>query len=357
MRIKKKEKIYKGKSFSREVLEYLLLCFLVSVFLFNFLYHTSVSIAETYVLRHSLSVSSEQAAAFYVWLRSACILAVSFLFLALFLFLLGQRLSYLLTIIKGVESLREHEMDFSIPVEGQDEFSALAERINYLAAAQVELKHREKEISQKREELVRSVSHDIRTPLTSLLSYSEYLEQKKQLEPEEIRNFISLVHSKARQMKLLTEQILEAGATEEADAQLPDEISDIHLLLRQFLDEWESLLEDQFLCRTDLICPGHFSCSLSVSDLHRIFDNLISNIEKYAEPSHPIELFIEADETSVTVIQKNHTRSLCKDRPESSKIGLENIRKTAEKYRGSATVSQEPGLFEIRIKLYFPFFL
>lgn len=357
MRIKKKEKIFKGKSFSREVLEYLLLCFLVSVFLFCFLYHTSVSIAETYVLHRSISATPEQTAAFFVWLRSACILAAAFLFLVLFLFLLGQRLSYLLTLIKGVESLREHQMDFSIPVEGQDEFAALAEGINFLAAAQVELNLREKEISRRREELIRSLSHDIRTPLTSLLSYSEYLEQKEQLDPEEIRSFITLVHSKAGQMKILTQQLLETGNVKEEPGESLDEISDIQLLLRQFIEEWESLLEDQFICHTKLICPDPISCFLSVSDLHRIFDNLISNIEKYADPDHPVELFIEADETSIKVIQKNKIRSLDKDIPESSKIGLENIQKTAAKYRGSANILQDTNIFEIKIELYFPSFL
>lgn len=357
MWIKKKEKIFKGKSFSREVLEYLLLCFLVSVFLFSFLYHTSISIAETYVLHRSISVTSEQTAAFYVWLRSACILAAAFLFLVLFLFLLGQRLSYLLTLIKGVESLREHQMDFSIPIEGQDEFAALAEGINFLAAAQVELNLREKEISRKREELIRSLSHDIRTPLTSLLSYSEYLEQKEHLDSEEIRSFISLVHSKAGQMKLLTEQLLETGKTPDNPGEPLDEISDIHLLLQQFLDEWESLLEDQFICYTKLICPEHFSCFLSISDLHRIFDNLISNIEKYADPNHPVDFSIEADETSITIIQRNKIRSLDTDIPESSKIGLENIQKTAAKYRGDANIFQNTNTFEIQIRLYFPSFL
>ena len=357
MWIKKKNKIFKGKSFAREVLEYLFLSFLVSAFLFYFLYHTCISIAETYVLDRAIRVTSEQAAAFYMWLRSACILAAVFLFLVLFLFLLGQRLSYLLVLIKGVESLREHPGDFSIPVEGQDEFAALAEGINFLAATQAELNHREKEISRKREELIRSLSHDIRTTLTSLLSYSEYLEQKEQLESEEVRSFISLVHSKAGQMKLLTEQLLETGKSAEEPGTPLDEISDLHLLFRQFLDEWESLLEDQFVCHTTLTCPREFSCFLSVSDLHRIFDNLISNIEKYADPGHPVEFSIEADETSVIMIQKNKIRSLNGNMPESSKIGLENIQKTADKYRGSADALQNDDIFEIQIQLYFPSFL
>ena len=86
-------------------------------------------------------------------------------------------------------------------------------------------------------------------------------------------------------------------------------------------------------------------------------NNIISNIEKYADPGHPVEFSIEADETSVIMIQKNKIRSLNGNIPESSKIGLENIQKTADKYRGSADALQNDDIFEIQIQLYFPSFL
>lgn len=86
----------------------------------------------------------------------------------------------------GVELLKEKEMETRIPLEGDDELTRLAETINFVAASRRELDQRERQMQEEKEAWVRSMSHDIRTPLTSMVSYSELLLDKENPEPEEL---------------------------------------------------------------------------------------------------------------------------------------------------------------------------
>ena len=154
----------KGRRLAGEILEFLAISLLISVFVFCFLYFTASSIADTYLMGRGIALNEEQSAVFDVWLGSICLIAVSLIFICLFLFLLGQRLAYLKTIIQGIKELEANEMNCRIPLEGEDELTRLAESIHYLAASQRELSRKERELQEEREAWVRSLSHDIRTP-------------------------------------------------------------------------------------------------------------------------------------------------------------------------------------------------
>ena len=73
--------------------------------------------------------------------------------------------------IQGVEALRTHRMDFTMPIEGDNELKELAESINFLSETERRLRQLETELQAEKEQLIRDLSHDIRTPLTAMLSY------------------------------------------------------------------------------------------------------------------------------------------------------------------------------------------
>ena len=128
-----------------------------------------------------------------------------------------------MAIIRGVEALEEKRMDYQIPLDGCDELTVLAENINELSMSQRELAQKKQEMQEEREAWIRSMSHDIRTPLTSILSYTEFLEGKGELGQQEIKAYLSLVQSRAEQIRELTDRLLgkkpwEAGKGAEYEA-------------------------------------------------------------------------------------------------------------------------------------------
>ena len=337
-----------AKKLSAVILEYLFLSAAISIFTFFFLYSTSVSLGDNYLSRRGFILTDMQQVTFQLWARSICVVASIILFIVVFLCVLGQRLSYLITIIKGVEMLHARSMDYDIPLEGNDELTRLAESINYLSAARRELWRQEQAFQEERSAWVRALSHDIRTPLTSMLSYSELLRKKEHLSDEEIKNYIELVFSKSSQIRQLTEQLMNP------DNGTWEKIDDIRFLIEQFAEEWEEILEGRFLCRTDLTGLTSFEGMADVHALHRILDNLISNVEKYADPGRDVELIFKNEDRRLVLIQRNGIKKSGFDKVESSRIGLESVRRIADVYNGEVSVSDTDDIFEIKIALSFP---
>ena len=189
------------------------------------------------------------------------------------------------------------------------------------------------------------LSKEIRTPLTSILSNSQYLASKEALTPEETAAYIALVQSKAEQIRLLTDQLLGKA---ESENRL---VENAALLLQQLAFQWEETLEDSFLCQVDLSGCQPFKAEVELSALQRIFDNLASNVEKYADPSQPVVLRLSCGQGEVQIFQQNAVTPNPEKPKDSHGIGLKSINEIAKNTGGYADFSLNPASFEIRILL------
>ena len=111
----------KTKRLSREILGLLLITAVIALFFWGFLYLTANSISETYFTERNLQPSEGQWLTLRAWIRSVSLLSTVILFLVLFLFLLGQKLAYLREIIQGVDALRTHRLEDTIPLREANE--------------------------------------------------------------------------------------------------------------------------------------------------------------------------------------------------------------------------------------------
>ena len=326
---------------SREIMGLLCITAAIALFFFGFLYLTANAIASTYLLENDILLTEGQLLTLQGGIRSLSLLSAVLLFLALFLFLLGQKMAYLREIIQGVKALRTHRMDFTMPIEGDNELKELAESINFLSETERRLRQLETELQAEKEQLIRDLSHDIRTPLTAMLSYSDYLGRKETLEQEEVQEYIALVQRKGQQIKALTDRLLDSGSRD------LETIEDGKLLMEQLAGEWEEILENTFPCIVDTKnCPAFYG-SFDIQELRRIFDNLASNVEKYADREQPVELRIDAVDKRLRVCQRNGIKTGTVP-VESNQIGLESIRRIAALYGGMVKVSIEQGIFSSR---------
>lgn len=316
----------------------------IAIFFFGFLYYTAISVATTYYEEKGIYLTEMQTLTINGWIRSLSLCAAVIFFVVLFLFLMAQKLMYLREIIHGVEALRTHRMDFVIPLEGNNELAELAQSINFLAETERMIKTREREMQKEREGLIRTLSHDIRTPLTAILSYTEYMKQKGQPEPEEVYEYVGLMGRKAQQIKELTNRLLDTGRRSS------ERIDNGKLLMEQLAAEWEDGLEEEFDCAVHLEhCPA-FSGAFDVQELRRIFDNLASNVEKYADPRGKVELWVSEQGEGLVIRQRNR-RKAEKAKVESHKLGLESIRRIARSHGGDVETESDESMFEIRILL------
>ena len=142
-----------------------------------------------------------------------------------------------------------------------------------------------------------------------------------------MRDAVRLMHEKSLQIKELTDQLMGQEGIRWED------IEDVAFLFSQLVQEWEEILEERFTIRTDLSGLAALEGRMDIFSLKRIFDNLISNIEKYADEEKEIFLKVENQNRCVIITQENGIRR--DERQEDShRIGLANIRKLAQIYKG-----------------------
>lgn len=317
---------------------------LFAAVLFLILLGTGTAIVESYCFRNDVVMSE------FDWLEAdRWIFSLSGIFSAvgfslLFLVLVGDHIAYIRTITAGIDALRREQTALCLPLEGSNELTALAAAINDLSAAQQQLREKERSLAHEKEQFLRTLSHDIRTPLTSILAYSEYLSGDAEISPETRHEHLQMIRKKAEQIRDLSALLLDG------DKRSPEHFDDARLLMEQLAAEFEEVLEDWFDVRTDLSgCPA-FSGTFDVQELRRVFDNLSSNIEKYADPHHPVCLAIRADPEGLHIRQTNRISADAGSK-DSNKLGIHSIRRIAQNYGGRVTVQKDAEDFAIDITL------
>lgn len=334
----------KNKRLSREILGLSAVTFVITVVLFVLLRMCSSVIAESVLAARGILLTEEQYFVLDGWVLNLSLLVSIVFFLLLFLFLLSERLSYIRDIITGIDALQSGRMDHQVPVEGNNELTRLAEAVNYLSATQRQVKQNERALAEEKERLIRTLSHDIRTPLTSIMSYSEFLSDHDDCTKEERQEYIALIQKKGQQIKELMDILLDGGKRN------LEWFEDGRLLLQQLIAEFEESLEDTFQVSAEIVSPAAFSGSFDVQELRRVFDNLASNIQKYADRAHPIVLSVHAEQAQLAICQKNKKR--ISDEPtESYQMGLNSIRRIAHNYEGRVEIRQDESEYEIMITL------
>ncbi len=232
------------------------------------------------------------------------------------------------------------EIDTPITAEGSDEIAALANDIDTMRRSVIERLGSEKRAWEANSELITAMSHDIRTPMTSLLGYLELLNGGG-LDEGQRTQLTGSAYGKARELKDLTDELfryfLVFGNTE---LQLDSQRYDAPMLLEQLLGEAAFELQDQGF--TVQQPPFTDSCTVTTDPMYlkRVVDNLVSNIRKYADPARPVVLLAERRGNELTVVFSNAVRR-GGSRVESSKIGVRTCEKLMQVMGGRFTVSSD----------------
>jgi len=156
--------------------------------------------------------------------------------------------------------------------------------------------------------------------------------------------YLQMIRKKAEQIRDLTGLLLDA------DKRNPEYFADAHLLMEQLAAEFEEDLEEQFDVHTHLTDGLSFPGTFDVQELRRIFDNLSSNVQKYADPKHPVRLNISADKEGLYIAQTNSI-SASTEQKDSYKLGINSIRRIAQNYGGRVSVLQDAENYSITIIL------
>ncbi len=153
-------------------------------------------------------------------------------------------------------------------------------------------------------ELITNVSHDIKTPLTSIINYVDLI-KKEPTENAKIGEYALILEKHSLRLKRLTEDLVEVSKAQTGNLEIRKEPSNVYVLLTQALGEYDEKLKSANL---EVVLSFNCNNCIILADgqkLWRVFDNLLSNICKYAQPLTRVYLSLEETENCVVVTFKN----------------------------------------------------
>ena len=223
-----------------------------------------------------------------------------------FMMLQEKSLKYIAKISSAIQNISEGDLNTSVEVAGDDEFTAMAVNLNKMAGDIRRLMDKEREAEQTKNELITNVAHDLRTPLTSIIGYLELLSGKVELSRDMQKKYIDIAYAKSKRLEKLIEDLF--GFTKMNCGRLSMHVAkvDVVKLLSQLLEEFYPSFSDKNLSYE---LQSNVPAKVIVADgnlLARLFDNLINNAIKYGADGKRVLVKLYAVESTVTISVTNY---------------------------------------------------
>ena len=238
------------------------------------------------------------------------------------------------TLSRQVRLVSQGDLERQIRPMSRDEIGQLALDVDAMRLSIIDKLQREEEALQANSQLITAISHDVRTPLTALMGYLEILSDDS-LDPQERQAYMEVCKNNAQRLKSLTDELF--GFFLVFGKPMPDQVLeefDAATLIDQILLEHEmNLHQSHFEVETrESGDPGGI-LRVDLGHLRRIFDNLFSNIVKYADPEQPVVVEKSAGPDSVCIRISNAIPDHAV-RVESNRIGLQTCQKLTQAMGG-----------------------
>lgn len=276
-------------------------------------------------------------------------------FLIIFVFLVNRKVRYIKFLTTEVKKIKKEGFGKTIEVRGGDELADLCKSINDMSLELGNRRQREKNIEDNKHELITNISHDLKTPLTSIVGYLELL-SKDNIDEEARDEYIKIAYNKSLRLKSLVNELFEYTKLTGNDMKLEENRINISMLLNQAVGE--SIINfSKRNIEVELNNPyNELFCNIDPLQMLRVFENLIRNAEKYADSDSKFIVSLDVINDNVNISFINKCEGLAEEEvekffdkfyrndksrnEEGTGIGLAIVQKIIELHYGSITVEK-----------------
>ena len=265
-------------------------------------------------------------------------------------------------IVAALQRMRGGDLSFRLTDMPEGVFAAMAEDLGSLGDGMQAALQNEVRAERMKSELITNVSHDLKTPLTSILSYSDLLSQLE-LTPEEANDYAKIIHQKSLRLKNLTSDLFDISKVQSGVEQMICERLDAATLVRQALAEQEA--QNSGLVLKVTLPERELPIWADGRKMSRVLENLIGNCVKYAMKGTRVfvslnerdgkavfevkntanyEMDFAADEITERFVRGDAARST-----EGSGLGLAIAKSYTEACGGMFEVEVDGDQFKVRI--------
>lgn len=256
-------------------------------------------------------------------------------FIAVMFFYIRRVTDRIIDLSEEAVQIGRGDLEAPITASGGDEISVLASEMDNMRRSVIERMGNEKRAWEANSELITAISHDIRTPMTSLIGYLGLLNESSPSDGESRERFAAAAYHKAIELKDLTDELFKYFLVfGRAELEMQRERYDARLLVEQLVGEAAFDLKDAGFETELQDFSGECSIVTDPMYLKRVMDNLVSNAKKYADKSVPVVFRSELADGWLSVRVSNRIAKGV-SRVESTKIGLRTCEKIMQAMDGS----------------------
>ncbi|MDQ0220995.1 GHKL domain-containing protein [Peribacillus cavernae] len=283
-----------------------------------------------------------------------------------FLAVLIIRMGYFNSIVKNSSELAKGNPGPDLPVKGHSVLAKLAGSINTLKHGVNASQKAQAKSERLKTELITNVSHDLRTPLTSIISYTELL-KTPDLAGKDREAYIQIIDRKSKRLKVLIDDLFEASKMASGNIELVKAKVDIVQLLQQALAEHDETIKASTLQLRVSTPEKPVYTFVDGQKVWRVFDNLIGNILKYSLEHTRVYITLGAENRHVVITFKNISkydlggnidelierfkRGDTSRHTDGSGLGLAIAKSIVDLHEGNLDIEVDGDLFKVTVEL------
>ncbi|NFN29746.1 HAMP domain-containing histidine kinase [Clostridium botulinum] len=297
---------------------------------------------------------------------------ISFLGIAIFLItfvsLVNRKVKYIKFLTKEVKVIKDEGFGKTIKVKGKDELSELCQSINDMSLELRKKIDNEKIIEKNKNELITSVSHDLRTPLTSIIGYVDLLKKNEFNDKEKFDNYIEVIDERTKSLNRLINELFEYTKLTSHDIKLNYSRLEIVSLIEQMVGEYTPIFNKENLEVIKDITDKDIFINADIEKIVRVLENLLTNAIKYSVKNSKVLIKLLEENDYVVVSVLNKAKDITEDdlkniferfykvdksrkEQDSTGLGLSIVKRIVELHNGEIDVNLNEDIIEFKISL------
>ncbi|MDO3409794.1 HAMP domain-containing sensor histidine kinase [Saccharibacillus sp. CPCC 101409] len=289
----------------------------------------------------------------------------------LFFFWLTQPYArYFREISTGIRRLASGDFESRVSIGSNDEFGSIAADMNLAGEKLKKAVERGDFAESSKDQLILNLAHDLRTPLTSVLGYLDFILQNEELSADQIKHYATIAFTKSRRLERLIDELFEITRMNYGMLTLDTRSLDLSRLLEQMNEELYPVFEKNRLTARTEIAPD-VEIQGDGELLARVFENLLTNAARYGRDGRYVDIACAAENGEAVVTVTNYGDSIPQSelphlfemfytgdrarvqREGSTGLGLFIAKNIVERHRGTISAQSDVirTVFEVRLPL------
>lgn len=301
-------------------------------------------------------------------------MGIFIVFIVLMCFIFIKRMNkitdYIEEISQNVNIVANGNMDINIPIRGKNELGLLASDVNKMVYSIKELMRKERQWEKQKNNLITNLSHDLRTPLTSVVGFLELIKKRKYKNDDELAHYSEVSLNKAKELKGSVDQLFEFTKLSNGDIKLNISNISLYQLIEQVVIGFIPAFESNGMEYRVFSKGTGLMINVDAILLARAFENIISNTIKYGSDGKYLDIHIEKEDNMAVVsfinygdiIEEKNVSNLFQrlyrvekscDKKEGTGLGLAIVKTVVDLHKGDIDIMSSKEKTEFKIKLPF----